>query len=219
MNPAVAVVGVDQTNFSLGLFGIVHLVCVDVRSAPLRARPRHLHVYLYRGPYGRVPARHLAYREGPRGQGSLIALYFDAPARPRVRLRSLTLSSPGGRTQAITAVTASGGLLYAPARAHRAANEHVAASPIPTATAPVPGTAEEDPQLRKEREQHEQEVAERRWRENEPTFEDPEIRQYREAHEREAKELEEGLMTLYDAELLGPPGTSAVHVSGGESVR
>jgi hypothetical protein len=128
----------------------------------------------------------------------------------------LTLRSAAGTTRALTSVTAGGGLLYAPRRARKAASKHAAESAIPTATAPVPSTREEDPQLRREREQHEREVAER-WRESEPTFEDPEIRQYREALEREADELESGLMTRWDAELL-TPGTPPHTFSGGQGL-
>jgi hypothetical protein len=216
MDPGVAVIGADQTDFPLGIFGTVHLVCVDVRSAPQRAKPRHLRLYLYRGPFGRLPGRHLAYREGPSGLGSLLAVYFEAPARAKVRLRSLTIRNAAGKTRGLISASTSGGLIYAPRRARMANN--TTESPTPKEQGRVPGTIEEDPQLRALREKHEQEVEDRRWREQEPIFEDPEIRQYREAQERETAELQEKLMVKVEAEQLDPSGGLPVHVWGPETL-
>jgi hypothetical protein len=143
MDPSVSVVGVDQTDFSYGLFGTVHLVCIDVRSAPARAKPRRLHVYIYRGPRGRVPVHHLPYREGPMGQGSLVALYFAAPPGARVTLRSLKIRGPGGVQLTPSGLTVGGGLLYAPRRARRAIYEGAAKSGTPRVDFRAPSTSEQ----------------------------------------------------------------------------
>jgi hypothetical protein len=218
MDPAVAVVGTDQTDFQLGLFGTVHLVCVDVRSAPRRVMPRRLHVYLYRGPYGRLPARHLAYREGPSGLGSLVALYFEVPAHEKLRLRSVGVRNGRGKTQPLTAVTASGGLVYAPRRGKAANHVGEFSTPSETATGRAPNTREEDPQMRQDREAQERRLEERFWGEHTPTFEDPEIVRLREAQERETNELQEKLMLPYDAERLGPPASLPNLISGSISL-
>jgi hypothetical protein len=184
MDPAVALVGADQTDFELGIFGTVHLVCIDVRSAPSRPKPRRLRVYVYRGPNGRVPAVHHAYREGPRGLGSLVAVYFAAPAHTTVRLRSLTVRDVAGKTQPLLDLAAADGLVYAPTRARRALSKGAAKSPTPTATGRVPGTREETPAERERRQQEAERAG-------------------KEALESVTREVEKGLKLRYEAEALG----------------
>jgi hypothetical protein len=122
MDPAVAVIGADQLDFEVSpFFGIASLSCIDVRSAPSRARPRRLREYAYVGPDGRAP-RTPSYREGPRGVGPLVFLYFDAPKGARVTLRSLTLRRSDGSSAQPSFVAISGGLVDGRSGA-RAANK------------------------------------------------------------------------------------------------
>lgn len=230
MDPAVAVVGADQTDFPFALFGTVHLVCIDVRSAASRANPRHLRVYVYRGPRGRVPRRHLAYREGPRGLGSVVALYLDAPRGARVALKSLTLIGPEGRTRPPAALTVSGGL----GRARAAISKEVARSPTPTAVFRSQWSLEETPAEAEIREDHERAAAERL--EAESREREREERVHRERHEedergeksfsRESEEREEQEaherrdmeLMRFDVELRLPPFFSPLPVSGSRSL-
>lgn len=131
MDPAVAVIGADQTDFELPFFGTVSLSCVDVRSAPRRPKPRHMHVYVYVGPDGKAP-RNPVYREGPAGRGTFIFLYFDAPKNVRVALRSLKIRRHDGTVVRPGFVAASGGLLDRRRRAATAVSKHVAELPTPT---------------------------------------------------------------------------------------
>jgi hypothetical protein len=160
MDPSVTSIGADQTDFQFGFFGTVHLSCVDVRSSPPRPKPRHLRVYVYRGPRGRVPGTHAIYREGPSGLGSLVVVYFDAPPRVRVALRSLLIRERTGVTKAVVDLTVSGGLRKALRRASRAVSKHVAESPTPTAQFRVPGTKQETPAQAEERASIERKIEE-----------------------------------------------------------
>ena len=112
MDPAVAVIGADQLDFSYGLYGTVSLTCVDVRSAPGRARPHKLHAYLYRGPNGKVRPDP-AYREGPPGNGPYLFLYFLAPAGAHLAVKSLKITTLAGAPVKLTYVQFSGGLVDA----------------------------------------------------------------------------------------------------------
>jgi hypothetical protein len=130
MDPAVAVIGADQTDFDLGLFGTVSLSCIDVRSAPPRAKPRRIHVYTYVGPGGKAP-RHPAYREGPHGHGAFVFLYFDAPRNARVTLRSLTIGHHGSVSKPAF-VAVSGGMVDGRRGGRSAISNSVAKTPTPT---------------------------------------------------------------------------------------
>ena len=119
MDPAVAVVGADQLDFNVGLFGTASISCVDVRSAPLRPRPRRMHVYAYVGPGGKAPVDP-SYREGPRGSGPFIFIYFFAPSRARVTLRSLKVRGTDGSNVKLEYVAFHGGLIDGRRGAHAA---------------------------------------------------------------------------------------------------
>lgn len=131
MDPSVAVIGADQTDFAFGLFGTVSLSCVDVRSARPRAKPRRLHVYTYVGPNGKAP-RNPTYREGPPGRGTFLFLYFDAPRGARVTLRRLRIRHHDGTLAKPTFVGVSGGLIDRRRRAGTAISKQVAKTPTPT---------------------------------------------------------------------------------------
>jgi hypothetical protein len=112
MDPAVAVVGADQLDFSAGVFGTASLTCVDVRSAPGRKRPVKPHGYLYRGPNGKVPLNP-TYREGPPGHDPYLFLYFLAPAGAHLSLKLLKITTLSGAPVKLTYVRFSGGLIDA----------------------------------------------------------------------------------------------------------
>jgi hypothetical protein len=131
MDPAVAVIGADQTDFELGIFGTVSVSCIDIRSAPPRAKPRRLHVYTYVGPNGQAP-RNPVYREGPRGHGTFVFLYFDAPRSARLTLRSLRIRRHNGTRVKPAFVQVSGGMKDGRRQARQAISRGVAQSPTPT---------------------------------------------------------------------------------------
>jgi hypothetical protein len=111
MDPAVAVIGADQLDFELGIYGTSSLSCVDVRSAPGRQAPKRLRAYAYKGRTGKIPVNPPAYREGPRATGSIVFLYFFAPKRVTLTLRSLKITDSGGAMLSPSYLGFSGGII------------------------------------------------------------------------------------------------------------
>jgi hypothetical protein len=111
MDPGVAVIGVDQLDANLGsFFGTAYISCVDDRSAPGRAPPKHARVFHYFGPTGSAPVPALSYREGPFGVGPVVFEYFMVPRGTTVTLRSLKLQSRSGALKNPPYVRLTGGV-------------------------------------------------------------------------------------------------------------
>jgi hypothetical protein len=137
MDPAVAVIGVDQLDVNLGsFFGTAYISCVDDRSAPGRASPRHLHTFHYLGPTGTVPDAPPTYREGPFGVGRVVFLYFMAPRGTTVTLRLLKLQSPTGVLSNPPYVRLTGGLRDG----RKSSTAHAASGPTGNGSTKEPAT-------------------------------------------------------------------------------